>query len=139
MCAHRGRGQLDCRVLLITADEGRRIRVEHLLARAGYRVQLAVSQREALHRLAHADSAWWEGPDVILVDQESLGDVAQVVIGAVRNAELGVPTIVLSAFGAADDVIACLRSGAVDYISLPAEPEQVLNVLRRALAAPTVT
>lgn len=93
MGARRERGQTDCRVLLVTADEGRRIRVEHLLARAGYRVQLAVSQREALHRLAHADNAWWQGPDVILVDQESLGDGARVVIGAVRNAELGVPMV----------------------------------------------
>jgi len=46
---------------------------------------------------------------------------------------------VLSAFGAADDVISCLRAGAVDYISLPAEPGQILDVLGRVLAAPTLT
>ncbi len=131
---HRGH-----QVLLIVAVEGRRIRIGRLLARAGYRIHLAVTQREALHNLAHRDMSGWQGPDVILVDQESLGTAARVVIGAIRNAEIDVPIVVLSAFGAADDVIGCLRAGATDYISLPAEPGQVLDVLRRALAAPTVT
>ncbi len=126
-------------VLLITANEGRRIRVARVLARAGYQLQLAVSPREALHSLAHAQTAWWRCPDVILVDQESLGGAARMVIGAVRNAELRVPVVVLSAFGAADDVISCLRAGADDYISLPAEPDQILDVLGRAVASPTVT
>jgi CheY-like chemotaxis protein len=132
----RGRGQ--GQVLVVTANEGRRIRVARLLARAGYSVQLAITQREVLHSLAHGNTAWWQEPDVILVDQESLGAAAQVIISAVRNAELGVPMVVLSAFGAADDVISCLRAGADDYISLPAEPEQILDVLGRVLAAPTV-
>jgi DNA-binding response OmpR family regulator len=133
----RGRGE--GHVLVITANEGRRIRVVRLLARAGYSVQLAITLREALHSLAHGNTAWWQEPDVILLDQESLGAAARVVISAVRNAELAVQIVVLSAFGAADDVISCLRAGADDYISLPAEPEQILDVLRRVLAAPTVT
>ena len=125
-------------VLLIAADEGRRIRVARLLARAGYSVGIAVSQREALHCLAHG-AAWRPEPDVILVDQASLGADARVVISAIRNAELTAPTVVLSPFGAADDVISCLRAGADDYISLPAEPEQILEILRRVLASPVVT
>lgn len=126
-------------ILLITANEGRRIHVTRLLARAGYNVQLAVSQREALHHLTAGEMAWWREPDVILVDQESLGGAARSVIQAVRNAEMGLPMVVLSAFGAADDVISCLRAGADDYISLPAEPAQILDVLGRVLARPAVT
>lgn len=133
------RQQHEPHILLITANEGRRIRVTRLLARAGYSVQIAVSQREALHTLACGQTAWWPDPDVILVDQESLRAATQVVIRAVRNAELGMPLVVLSVFGAADDVISCLRAGADDYISLPAEPEQILDVLGRVLAAPRVT
>lgn len=132
------RQQPETNILLITANEGRRIRVARLLARAGYSVQSVVSQREALHSLACGDTAWWREPDVILVDQESLGAEAHIIISAVRNAELGIPTVVLSVFGAADNVISCLRAGADDYISLPAEPQQILDVLRRVLATPTV-
>jgi CheY-like chemotaxis protein len=139
MHREQGRERQDYQVLVVTADEGRRIRVRRLLARAGYRVQVAISQREALHSLAQGSVGWWQEPDVILVDQESLGASAQVVIGAIRNAEIVAPTVVLSAFGAADDVISCLRAGAVDYISLPAEPGQILDVLGRVLAAPTLT
>src|SRR3954452_1923600 len=99
------RGGREGHVLVITANERRRIRVVRLLARAGYSVQLAITQREALHSLAQGDAAWWQEPDAILVDQESLGSAAQVVICAVRNAELRVRIVILSAFGAADDVI----------------------------------
>lgn len=133
------RKQHEAHILIITANEGRRIQIIRLLTRAGYRVQMAVSARDALHHLAHGDTPWWPGPDVILVDHDSLGDVARAVISAVRNAELAVPTVVLSAFGAANDVISCLKAGAADYISLPAEPEQILEVLTRVIAAPTVT
>src|SRR3954469_20655817 len=72
----RGRGE--GHVLVITANEGRRIRVVRLLARAGYSVQLAITLREALHSLAHGNTAWWQEPDVILLDQESLGAAACV-------------------------------------------------------------
>lgn len=135
---YRQREQRERQILLITANEGRRIHVARLLARAGYNVQLAVSQREALHCLASGAMAWWHEPDVILVDQESLGGAAHSIIRAVHNAELGMPMVVLSAFGAADDVISCLRAGADDYISLPAEPAQILDVLGRLLARPAV-
>lgn len=133
------RKQHEAHILIITANEGRRIQIIRLLTRAGYRVQMAVSARDALHHLAHGDTPWRPGPDVILVDHDSLGDVAKAVISAVHNAELAVPTVVLSAFGAANDVISCLKAGAADYISLPAEPEQILAVLTRVMAAPTVT
>jgi len=107
--------------------------------RAGYHVQLAVSTHEALHRLAQGSAVWAQGPDVILVDQESLGSAVRTIIGAVRNAELGVPMVVVSASGTACDVISCLRAGASDYINLPAEPRQIIDVLTRVLASPTVT
>ena len=126
-------------VLLVTANEGRQIQLTRLLGRAGYGVIPAVSPREALHYLAQAPAAWAQAPAVMLVDQESLGVAASRIIRAVRNAELELPMVVVSAFGAADDVIACLRAGAADYISLPAEPAQILDVLARVVAAPTVT
>ncbi len=125
-------------VLVVTANEGRRIQVVRLLRRSGYRVQVATSPRETLHTLAQGDLSDRLRPDLIMVDQESLGVAAQAIIRAIRNAELGVQTVVLSAFAASDDVITCLRAGAADYISLPAEPQQILDVLRRVLAAPSV-
>ena len=127
------------RVLLVTADEGRRVSIRRLLKRADYQVEVAASHREAVHLLAEGGPAASRLPLAILVDQESLQSDAQLVIRAVRNAELGVPVVVLSALGAADDVIVCLQSGAIDYISLPADPRQFLDVLRRAINTPRVT
>ncbi len=123
----------DLFVLLVTGDEWRRIKVRQLLARAGYQVQVACSQREALHALAHGVTPLRQDAAAIIVDQESLGPAALVIIRAVRIAELGIPVIVSSAFGAADNVIACLRAGAADYITWPPEPRQVLDTLARVL------
>src|SRR5437763_3728761 len=121
------RGHGEGHVLVITANEGRRSRVVRLLARAGYSAQLAITLREALHSLAHGNTAWWQEPDVILVDQESLGAAARVVISAVRNAELAVQIVVLSAFCAADAVISGLRCGAAADVSHAARAAAVLG------------
>lgn len=126
------------RVLIVTGDEWRRVRMLRLLERGGYRVQVAASPREAFHALALWGTPLRPLPDLILVDQANLGTEAQMVIRSVQNAELGVRMVVLAAFGAADDVIGCLRAGAADYISLPARPQQILAVLGRVLAVPNV-
>src|SRR2546429_8687694 len=105
-------GRREGHVLVITANEGRRIRVVRLLARAGYSVQLAITQREALHSLAQGQMAWWQEPDVILVDQESLGGAGEIALGPVRNAGVGVGEVFLAASAPADDVIPAWRPGA---------------------------
>ncbi len=126
------------RILIVTGDDWRRVRMRRLLQGRGYQVQMMASTREALHALAQQGTPLRPLPDLILVDQASLGADAQIVIRAVHNAELDVRMVVLASFGAADDVIGCLRAGAADYISLPARPHHVLAVLRRVLAAPNV-
>jgi DNA-binding NtrC family response regulator len=121
-------------VMLVTSDENRRVHMSKLLRRAGFRVQLACSEREAIHALAAANSTSQVLPSLLIVDQASLGLGAERVIGSVQRAELGVPMVVVSSFGAADDVIGCLRAGATDYVQLPANNDEVLRIVQRALA-----
>jgi DNA-binding NtrC family response regulator len=121
-------------VMLVTADEHRRVSMSKLLRRAGFRLQLACSEREAIHALATSGSIAQALPALLIVDQASLGLGAERVIGAVRRAELGISMIVVSSFGAADDVIGCLRAGATDYVQLPANNDEVLRIVQRALA-----
>src|SRR5665213_181107 len=121
-------------VMLVSADELRRVSMSKLLRRAGFRVQLACSEREAIHALAASSSVAQALPSLLIVDQASLGLGAERVIGAVQRAELDVPMVVVSSFGAAEDVIGCLRAGATDYLQLPANNDEVLQIVQRALA-----
>ena len=121
-------------VMLVTSDEIRRVYMSRLLRRAGFRVQPACSEREAIHALAATNSTSQALPSLLIVDQASLGLGAERVIGSVRRAELDVPMVVVSSFGAADDVIGCLRAGATDYLQLPANNDEVLRIVQRALA-----
>ena len=119
-------------VLLAGANEGRRVYLCRLLRRYGYTVQLVTTPREILHHVA------LETPGLLLLDQTSLGAAAQQIIRAVRAAEGYLEVVVMTTFGSDDDTITCLRAGATDYISLPAQPEEVLEVLQRAFAKPSM-
>ena len=136
MLAKPYRGE-EAAILLVSANERRRLIVARILRRAGFRVDTVYSSREALHRLALGRESE-RHPALVLSDQESLGQGAEQIIQAVENAELGIPTVVLSGIGTDEDIIACLRAGAIDYITLPAEPEEILQVVRHALGYPTV-
>jgi CheY-like chemotaxis protein len=127
------------RVVIVTNREWRRMRVGQILARAGYKVERATTQSDALDILMKGTDPSCTESKAILVDQDSLGPAALEIIRAVRNAELGIPTVVLTAFGRSDDVIACLRDGAVDYIHLADESPEVLEILTRVIAFPGVT
>src|SRR5579872_3930217 len=85
-------------VLLVTASEGRRLRLARLLRRAGYQVQRAASAREALHTLAFEDRGGIWQPDLVIVDQERLGTPAEHVVWALRKAEITASVVILSSF-----------------------------------------
>jgi DNA-binding NtrC family response regulator len=121
-------------IMLITADEDRRVTISRLLRRAGFVVQLACSDREAIHSLAAPTAGTPALPSLIIVDQASLGSGAERVIGSVHRSELDVPMVVVSSFGAAEDIIGCLRAGAIDYLQVPAANDEVLHIVQRVLS-----
>ncbi|MGH2344998.1 MAG: hypothetical protein ACRDG4_07200, partial [Chloroflexota bacterium] len=75
-------------IMLVTADEDRRVTLSRLLRRAGFLVQLACSDREAIHSLASPTLGARALPALLIVDQASLGSGAERVIGSVHRAEL---------------------------------------------------
>lgn len=126
------------RLLVLSTNEGRRVHLIRVLVRAGYDVHMASSSREATHALGQGGRYERPLPAALLIDIVSVGREARDLIVRAQHAELGVPMIVLGSRGCADDVIACLQAGAVDYVNLPAEPTELLDVLARALAAPMI-
>jgi two-component system KDP operon response regulator KdpE len=95
------------------------------LTRAGYHVELAGSDTEALDRLAQP------GIDMLLVDLR-LGDADGVqVVRSARQLWPHMPIIMLTANGSLSSAIAALRCGVADYMLKPID----LDTLRERVAA----
>jgi DNA-binding response OmpR family regulator len=95
------------------------------LARAGYHVEVASSDTEALDRLARP------GIDMLLVDLR-LGDADGVqVMQAARRLWPRLPIIMLTANGSLSSAIAAVRCGVADYLLKPID----LETLRERVAA----
>ena len=87
-----------------------------LLSREGYRVLRAYSGTEALYLLAR------EEPDLILLDLMLPGLSGEELLQRVQAA----PVMVLSAKLDVEDKVKALRSGAVDYMTKPFDPRELL-------------
>lgn len=100
--------------------------LEALLRQEGYGVLRAYSGTEALYLLASKQS------DLVLLDLMLPGLPGEAVLPQIR----GIPTIVLSAKGDVQDKVALLRSGAVDYVTKPFHPQELLARIAAHLRLP---
>ncbi len=100
--------------------------LEALLRQEGYGVLRAYSGTEALYLLAA------QQPDLVLLDLMLPGLPGEAVLPQIR----GIPAIVLSAKGDVQDKVALLRSGAVDYVTKPFHPQELLARIAAHLRAP---
>lgn len=103
--------------------------LEELLTREGYRVTRAYSGTEALLVL--------EGgrPDLVLLDLMLPGLSGEELLPRIKD----VPVIVVSAKVDTESKISLLMEGAVDYVTKPFEPRELLARIVAALRKSTAT
>lgn len=101
--------------------------LEALLRQEGYGVLRAYSGTEALYLLSSKQ------PDLVLLDLMLPGLPGEAVLPQIH----GIPVIVLSAKGDVQDKVSLLRSGAVDYVTKPFHPQELLARIAAHLRAPT--
>lgn len=90
--------------------------LQELLQREGYQVLRAYSGTEALYLLAQ------QRPDLVLLDLMLPGLSGEEVLPKIQ----GIPVIVLSAKGDVENKVELLREGAVDYVTKPFHPQELL-------------
>ena len=100
--------------------------LEALLRQEGYGVLRAYSGTEALYLLSSKQ------PDLVLLDLMLPGLPGEAVLPRIH----GIPVIVLSAKGDVQDKVSLLRSGAVDYVTKPFHPQELLARIAARLRAP---
>ncbi|HLB79330.1 MAG TPA: response regulator transcription factor [Dongiaceae bacterium] len=120
---------------ILVVDDDRRLRelLRRYLAEQGFRVTVAANAAEARARL---DGLAF---DLIVLDIMMPGESGLDLTAALRR-DGGVPILLLTAMGEAEDRIAGLERGADDYLSKPFEPRELVlrirTILRRVPAEP---
>ena len=114
--------QVRPRVLLVDDDPDLRRMAEMQLTLQGFDVVQAATGQEAL------DAARTKNPDVILLDMMLPDMDGGQVLTALHDdpATEDIPVIFLSALTATEDRVKGLRGGAVDWISKPHEPRELI-------------
>ena len=97
------------------------------LSRQGFAVRTAGSVREALQGDA------FDGLDVVITDLRMPGASGLDLLQKIRERRPELPVIVLTAYGSVPSAVECVKAGAYEFLEKPADPEEVLEVLNRAV------
>jgi two-component system response regulator PilR (NtrC family) len=115
-------------ILVIDDEEIMREILEALLTREGYQVRLASTAAEGLD-LARAMPF-----DAAIVDVMLPGMDGIAALDELKKIDDDLPVLMITAFASVENAIAAMKRGAFDYITKPFKNDEVLVVLRNALA-----
>ena len=115
-------------ILVIDDEEIMREILEALLTREGYDVRLAANATQGLELARSAPF------DAAIVDMMMPGMDGIATLDELKKADDDLPVLMITAFASVENAIAAMKRGAYDYITKPFKNDEVLVVLRNALA-----
>jgi DNA-binding NtrC family response regulator len=115
------------RILVVEDDDVIRGLLAKLLDRQGYEVVTVDTGEEALRRLEQRLF------DVVLLDLNLPGMHGLNVLAAAPVTQTDAQFIVMTAFAEVESAVEALRSGAVDYLTKPLDPEHLLFIIDRTI------
>jgi two-component system response regulator PilR (NtrC family) len=115
-------------ILVIDDEEIMREILDALLSREGYDVRVAASAEQGLD-LARAMPF-----DASIVDMMMPGMDGIAALEELKKIDDDLPVLMITAFASVENAIVAMKRGAFDYITKPFKNDEVLVVLRNALA-----
>jgi two-component system NtrC family sensor kinase len=116
------------RVLIVDdSDEVRDIIINLILEPAGYRVLTANNGADGFRMVKK------EQPDLLILDEQMPGMTGIQILRAMRDQNIQVPVIFMTAFGSEDLAVQAFRLGVRDYVIKPFEPQEMSRAIDRAL------
>ncbi len=116
-------------VLIVDDEAYVRDSLAGVLRRRDFAVRTAAGGAEALESGALA------GVDAVIVDLRLVGEDGLSLLREILAREAEMPVIVLTGHGTVSSAVDCMRAGACDYLLKPADTDELVLVLERALAA----
>lgn len=114
------------RLLVVDDESSHRMMIQAVLQDVGWLVEEAENGKEALRILK--DSR----PSVVLLDMRMPGMDGQETLAKILELQPGLPVIMLTAYGTVDTAVGAMKRGAYDYISKPADNDELIAVLDKA-------
>jgi DNA-binding NtrC family response regulator len=117
-------------ILLVEDRSSLRAMLAETLEREGYSVEAIAAGDEAVRRLNEGRRY-----GLVLTDLKLPGEDGIAVLKAAVTADPGLPVVVLTGFGTVETAVTAMKAGAADFLSKPVDPDLLLLLVRRHLAA----
>jgi DNA-binding NtrC family response regulator len=114
-------------ILLVDDDQSLRRVIEYSLVENGFTVRPAASGEEGLALFQK------EPFDAVITDITMPGISGMEVLEKVRKADMGIPVIIITAYGTIESAVSAMKQGAFDYITKPFNRDELRITLDRAL------
>lgn len=132
--ASRSAESLGPTILIVDDNQVLRERLGRALAQRGYSVRTASDAEEAI-RLAQEDS-----PEMAVVDLKMPGKSGLELLRDLKQIDSATKVVVLTGFGSFATAVDAMKLGATNYVSKPADADDVISAFARgeapALEAP---
>ncbi len=121
----------DREALVWVVDDDRSIRwvLDKALHRAGYRVEGFASGDDALEAIER------EEPDCLITDIRMPGTDGLELLRRLREANPGLPIIVITAYSDLDAAVSAYEGGAFEYLPKPFDVDEAVELAGRAVAS----
>lgn len=116
------------RVLVVDDDPLIREELQSLFAAQPYQVECVASVPDAMQTLGEREFA------LALVDVRIAGGDGIALTKDIREHWPDVDVIMITGYGSIKNAVDAMRQGAVDYITKPFQPEELLHATQKALS-----
>jgi two-component system response regulator FlrC len=115
------------RILVVDDEPGMRAGLAEVLGRGGFEVELAGTAEEALERVRDGVV------DLLVTDVRLPGLSGLELLRVLRECGNETPAVVITAHGTIEDAVAAMKLGALDFLTKPFSPADVLHLATRTI------
>ena len=112
-------------VLLVDDEKNMRLSLQSVLGTEGYSVRAVESAEDGLRRLEH------EKFFMIITDAHLGGMSGYELLGHLKKGWPDTPVLMITAYATPKLAVEAIQAGAIDYLSKPFEPEELLHAVAR--------
>jgi DNA-binding NtrC family response regulator len=112
-------------VLVVDDEKNMRLSLQAMLGDEGYETRAVESAEEALTLLGR------ENFFMVLTDAHLTGMTGYDLLSRMRTAHPEIPALMITAYATPKLAVEAIKSGAIDYLSKPFEPEELLHAVSR--------
>ena len=117
-------------ILVVDDEKALRLMVRAILEDVGWNVLEAGTAKEALGVLAKSGGA---DIQVILLDVGMPGMSGHDLLPRLRTDHPAIPVVMFTAFGTVGSAVEAMKNGAFDYLTKPADNDELVTVVEKAL------